>query len=189
MNQMRVATGGLLAAAPDMLDENFMHTVVLMTTHNDEGAHGLVMNRPTALTIDKLMPDHPVLSKLKSVVYAGGPVGLDTLQLVHRAPHRVPESVELAAGVWIGGDLEAVARWMAEAPDEAERDLRIVLGHSGWGAGQLEGELSQGAWLPAAPDAAAIFDGEPIVIWRRVLRSLGDHASGLSDLPPDVSWN
>jgi putative transcriptional regulator len=78
---------------------------------------------------------------------------------------------------------------MVEAPEEAERDLRIVLGHSGWSAGQLEGELSQGAWLPVAPDAGAIFDGEPIVIWRRVLRSLGDHASGLSDLPPDVSWN
>jgi len=189
MNQMRVATGGLLAAAPDMLDENFMHTVVLMTAHGDEGAHGLVMNRPTPLTIDKLMPSHPILSRLSFPVHAGGPVGLDILQLVHRAPHRVPGSVELAAGVWLGGDLDAVARWMEECPEEAARDLRVVLGHSGWSAGQLEGELAQGAWLPAKPDPEALFGGEPIVIWRRVLRSLGDHASGLSDMPPDVSWN
>ena len=100
-------------------------------------------------------------------------------------PHVAPKMTEHLAG----GDLDALARYIEREPLEAQQHVRMLLGYSGWGAQQLESELASGAWLPAAlqPDWPFQTDGQGL--WRRVLRSLGEHAQGLEDLPPDVSWN
>lgn len=181
--------GSVVAAAPDMRDPNFMHAVVLMCQHTSEGAYGLVINRPATLTVNLLLPDHPVLSNEKIQVFTGGPVGLDTLQFLHCVPEAIPGGLDLGRGVWLGGELEGLASYIAERGVDAEKHLRLIVGYSGWGAGQLEGELASGAWIPAPLDRAWIFETDPEVMWRRVLRSLGRHAAGLEDLPPDVSWN
>jgi len=184
-----VEPGSLLVAAPDMLDPNFMHAVVLVVQHSEEGAYGLVINRPAAITLNVLLSDHPILSRQRFPVHAGGPVGLDTLQFVHRLPDQVPGGAELVPGLILGGDLEALARTIERDPARAQENVRMLLGYSGWGARQLESELASGAWVPAPlqPDWAFMPDGQ--LVWRRVLRSLGRHAQGLEDLPPDVSWN
>ena len=184
-----VESGSLLAAAPDMLDPNFMHMVVLVVQHSSEGAYGLIINRPATLTVDLLLADHPILSRQRFPVHAGGPVGLDTLQFLHRVPEEVPGGVELAPGLMLGGDLDALARYIERDPPGAERHVRLLLGYSGWSARQLEGELAQGAWVPAPLDLDWVFQSDSQAVWRRVLRSLGGHAQGLEDLPPDVSWN
>ncbi len=181
--------GTVIAAAPDMRDPNFMHAVVLMCQHTREGAYGLVINRPATLTVDLLLPDHPLLSSEKVRVYTGGPVGLDTLQFLHCAPESIPGGFELGRGLWLGGELDNLATYVAGDGERAERHVRLILGYSGWGAGQLEGELASGAWIPAPLDRAWIFETDPEVVWRRVLRSLGRDAAGLEDMPPDVSWN
>jgi putative transcriptional regulator len=186
---LRVETGSCLAAAPDMRDENFMHTVVLMCAHTDEGAHGLVINRPAMIQIRALLPDHPVLKTQSFPVHQGGPVGLDTLHILHRVPELVPGGQELGEGVYFGGDLEAASFLVASDPLRALANLRFVLGYSGWGARQLEGELGIGAWLPTRLDPDWVFQDEPQVAWRKALRTLGRDAAGLEDLPPDVSWN
>lgn len=181
--------GTVIAAAPDMRDPNFMHSVVLMCQHTSEGAYGLVINRPASLTVDLLMPDHPVLSNEKIRVYTGGPVGLDTLQFLHCAPESIPGGVDLGHGLWLGGELDGLASYVSQNIERAERHVRLILGYSGWGAGQLEAELATGSWIPAALDRTWIFATDPEIVWRRVLRSLGPGAAGLEDLPPDVSWN
>ena len=184
-----VEPGSLIVAAPDMLDPNFMHTVVLVVQHSPEGAYGLVINRPATITLNVLLSDHPILGKQRFPVHAGGPVGLDTLQFVHRVPEAVPGGVELAPGLHLGGDLDALARYIEREPLEAQQHVRMLLGYSGWGARQLEGELGAGAWVPAALQADWVFDTDGQLVWRKVLRSLGRLAQGLEDLPPDVSWN
>lgn len=181
--------GTLLAAAPDMLDPNFMHAVVLMCRHSEQGAFGLVVNRPSAVTVDVLLPDHPVLGKRRFPVHTGGPVGLDTLQFLHRAGDRIPGGIEIANGLWLGGEIEHLARCIADDEDRALGRVRLIVGYSGWGAGQLESELATGSWLPAALDVDGVFERDPQVLWRNVLRSLGNEGAGLEDLPPDVSWN
>lgn len=184
-----VEAGSVLASAPDMLDPNFMHTVVLIVQHSSDGAYGLVINRPATITLDVLLSDHPILSRQRFPVFSGGPVGLDTLQFLHCAPEQVPGGVELAPGLYLGGDLEALARYIAADFDEAARHVRMLLGYSGWSAKQLEAELAQGAWVPAALQPEWVFQPDGAAVWRRVLRSLGQHTRGLEDLPPDVSWN
>jgi putative transcriptional regulator len=189
MSELRTEPGTVIAATPDMLDPNFMHAVVLMIQHTEQGAYGLVINRPASLTVDVLMPDHPLLGNEKFPIFTGGPVGLDTLQFVHRAGAEVPGGLDLGDGLYLGGELDALAQFIARSGERASESVRLIVGYSGWGAGQLEHELSSGAWLPAALDPSWIFHADPHATWRRVLRSLGREAAGLEDLPPDVSWN
>jgi putative transcriptional regulator len=189
MERLVTEPGSLLAAAPDMLDPNFMHTVVLMCRHAEDGAYGLVINRPASVTLDVLAPTHPVLKTQRFPIFAGGPVGLDTLQFVHRAEKRIPGGVELSEGLFLGGDIDALATFLSKEKSRARAKVRLLVGYSGWGAGQLETELASGSWLPAPVKNDWIFGGDSQATWRNVLRSLGKEASGWVDLPPDPSWN
>lgn len=186
---LRVEPGTLLLSAPSLLDPNFMHTVVLMVQHDDDGAFGLVVNRPTDATLGDLLPEHPALRDATAVVHGGGPVGLDSLQVLHRAPEALHGGVSVAPGVYLGADLADVAALLASGARAAD-SVRFVLGYSGWGAGQLDLELQTGSWVPRPLDAALVFsEGTPEAIWRRALRGLGDSGAGLASQPPDPTWN
>jgi len=184
-----VAQGTLLAAGPELLDPNFMHAVVLIGEHTDQGAYGLVVNRRSAHTTRDVLSDELALGRLPIPIWIGGPVALDTLQILHRVPERLSGGVEVSDGVWIGADLERLGAYAEQAPEEFERNVRLFLGYSGWGAGQLESELVEGTWLPAPGDAERIFNDRPEALWRRVVRSLGQAAEGLDEQPPDPTWN
>jgi len=189
-NMLRAAPGTFLAASPDMLDPNFMHSVVLMCQHDAEGAFGLVINQPAPVTVDDLLPEHPLLGKLAFPVFLGGPVGRDTLQFVHRVLDRISGGLPQTDGLWMGGQLEDLAQVISEDADEMADRVRLLVGYSGWGEGQLDGELRIGSWVPAPLDPGLVFEGqEPERTWRKTLRSLGEGGAGLSQLPPDVSWN
>jgi putative transcriptional regulator len=184
-----VAPGTLLASGPDLMDPNFMHTVVLVCQHTREGAYGLVVNRLSGSTTDDVLAEHPVFGRARFPVWIGGPVGLDTLQILHCIPDEVPQSFELAEGVWIGGDLDRLADFLSREPDRARRSVRMFRGYAGWGEGQLEAELASGSWLPAPGEAARVFHHSPDRLWRDVVRSLGEAAEGLDEQPPDPHWN
>jgi len=186
---LRVEGGTLLAAWPDMLDPNFMHSVVLVCQHSDEGAYGLVTNRSTELTMGELVPEHELLKDSDFPVHLGGPVDHSTLQFLHTVPDLVPGGLEIEGALRLGGDLDSLARFLAAEPARARGSVRVFLGYSGWGAGQLESELDQGSWLWAPPSLDAVFgpDGEPT--WRSVVRASGKVGRDLENQPPDVSWN
>jgi putative transcriptional regulator len=188
-SELFVAPGTLLAASPDMLDPNFMHSVVLMCQHSTQGAYGLVVNRPSGHRTAKVLADHPLWSRTDAELYFGGPVSMNQLQLLHSSDQRVPGGMPVLPDVFLGGDLDTAARWWLEVPREARASLRLVVGYSGWGAGQLEAELERGSWIPAAGESKLIFRDDHKSIWRAVLRSLGGEAEGLEDLPPDPHWN
>ena len=187
--ELRVEAGTLLASFPDMLDPNFMHTVVLVCQHSDQGAYGVVTNRRTKFVVRELLPDHPELKSSSFPVFLGGPVDHTTLQFVHVVPKEIPGGLSIDGKIWLGGDLDALGRFVSAHPRLALRKLRLFLGYSGWSAGQLETELGTGSWLPAPPALDAIF-GEPgETTWRRVVRSIGREGNELESQPPDVSWN
>jgi putative transcriptional regulator len=186
--RLRTAPGSFLAAAPDLRDPNFMHAVVLIGEHGDEGAYGLIVNRAAPVTLDVLLPEHPVLGSIPFPIFTGGPVGLDTLQFVHRAGDEGVGGLPLADGLFLGGDLEALATFVAADRERALHSVRLFVGYSGWGAGQLDDELASGSWLPAPGAPELVFGEDEVATWRRVVRSIGG-ARGMADLPPDVSWN
>jgi len=191
--ELRVEPGTLLAAHPDLLDPNFMHSVILICQHSDQGAYGVVTNRPTQLSVGQLLPDHPTLGRSSFPVYLGGPVDHTTLQFLHVVPEAIPGGLSIDGRLWLGGELDALGEYLGSLPESGAgtpaSKVRLFLGYSGWGAGQLEGELKSGSWLPAPPALEAIFDARGESSWRRVVRSIGPEGSGLEHQPPDVSWN
>ena len=180
-----VESGSLLLAMPGMLDPNFMHTVVLLVDHTPQGAFGLVLNRQLRADLGGLMPER---TNSPFPVYGGGPVEGQTLQFIHRLPQLIPDGTLLGQGLYLGGSFEAMLQ--AVEKQGAEQDLRVFLGSSGWGGGQLEIELQTGSWRLAPPDATSVFkSGSAEIVWRGILSGLDAEGEQLSRLPPDVRWN
>ncbi|MCC6409942.1 MAG: YqgE/AlgH family protein [Planctomycetes bacterium] len=180
--------GTLLAATPEMLDPNFMHAVVLVCQHANEGAYGLVLNRRSEYTTRTLLSEHPTLGRYDHPIYVGGPVQLNSMQILHRAPDHIDGGVELVPGLWIGGELDHVARFIAEQEATEDR-VRLLVGYAGWGAGQLDAELAGGSWVPAPCAPEDVFRRDPENLWRDVLRTIRGELEGLENEPPAPEWN
>ena len=192
MSELRAGAGTMLLSAPALLDPNFMHTVVLMCQHDDDGAFGLVVNRTTEARVGDLFPDHQELKDLGLKVREGGPVARDTLQLIHRFSEELAGptgGLDVGDGIRIGADLESLVR-RPGAAGALEDHAHFVVGYAGWGAGQLDMEISTGSWLPLPTAADLVFaDGAAEEVWRAAIRRLGGGGASLAHLPPDPTWN
>ncbi len=178
--------GTFLVASPRLLDPNFMHSVVLLVDHSDEGSYGVIVNRPGDLTVADLGGEVPLLQGRSDPVWFGGPVGVDRLQVLHGLGDTVPGSLPVLPGVQLGGDPDVLRRAMAA---DAQSRAKFIVGYSGWGARQLDGELREGSWVVCPATEGFVFDPSPETLWRRVLRARGGPIASLADIPPDPSWN
>src|ERR687895_2494007 len=177
--------GKLLLASPTLLDPNFVRTVVLIAEHTDEGAMGLVLNRPAASTVIEAVPDLAWLAGSDERVYVGGPVA-ETAVIVLAEFDR-PD----VAGALVEGDLGFIGA-DADEPEQldgAVRRARVFAGHAGWGPGQLEDELAEDAWIVEPPRREEVFTEDPEDLWAAVLRRNGRRYALLSTMPPDPSLN
>jgi putative transcriptional regulator len=177
--------GKLLLASPVLQDPNFVRTVVLIAEHTEDGAMGLVLNRPAGSTVGEAVPDLAWLAGDLEPVYVGGPVA-ETAVIVLAEFDR-PE----LAGALVDTDLGFIG---AEADDPAHlgdaiRRARVFAGHAGWGPGQLEGELAEEAWIIEPPKRDEIFTEDPAELWAAVLRRKGHRYALLATMPPDPSLN
>jgi putative transcriptional regulator len=173
--------GQLLIATAGLLDPNFHRTVVLVAEHSDEGAMGLVLNRPAEVAVADAAPQLEGLVGPGEPVFVGGPV--ESQAVVVLAEFDEPE--EAAALV-----LADVGFMPAETEVEpATRRARVFAGYAGWSPGQLEAELAEAAWIlePARPEDVFAAPGEDV--WSDVLRRKGGQFAVLSLMPPDPSLN
>lgn len=178
--------GSLLVAVPLLDEPNFHRTVIYMIEHNDDGALGLVINRPT--DEDELPGLDSWMYELSQpqVVFDGGPV--QTTTLIGLAAVTSADSTD--GFVAIDGGLGTVD--LGQLPSELAdglTSLRLFRGYAGWGPGQLEGELADGAWLVIAAEREDIFSAHPQGLWRNVLRRGGGRTALLADAPDDLSSN
>ncbi len=178
--------GQLLVAAPDLADPNFHRTVVLLLAHGDDGALGVVLNRPGGLPVTDPVPAWAPLAAPPAMVFVGGPVSPDVAVALGRVGDHVGGSatdliVDRVGVVDLNSDVDRV-----EADIET---IRIFGGHAGWGPGQLEAELAERAWfvLPAAPDDP--FCPDPGEQWREVLGRQTGPLRRLRHFPDDVRSN
>jgi putative transcriptional regulator len=177
--------GKLIIAAPTLLDPNFARSVVLIAEHTEEGAMGLVLNRPATTLVDEAVPDLAWLAEEEERVWVGGPVA-ETAVIVLAEWDR-PE----LAGALVEPDLGFVGS-DADQPDELDgaiRRARVFAGHAGWGPGQLEEELAEEAWIVEPPRREEIFTTDPDALWGTVLRRKGSRFALLATMPPDPSVN
>lgn len=184
---MRGLTGRLLVATPLLQDPNFTRTVVLMLDHNDDGAMGVVVNRPTEVDVETVLPGWQPYATEPGRLFQGGPVGQDSALGVVAVPGdgAEPEGVKRLVGSLGLVDLdtapEGVARGVA--------GLRIFAGYAGWGAGQLEAEIAEGSWYVVDAEARDAFSDAPARLWRDVLRRQRGELAFLSTYPEDPSHN
>jgi len=176
--------GQLLVAAPTLLDPNFMRTVVLIAEHGDDGAMGIVLNRPGELEVADAAPVLTDLVEPGAMVHVGGPVQPTGVVIVgqwndpERAAVRVFDDVGFVAG---DPDFD-------ELPTELRR-ARVFAGLAGWSPGQLEAEIEREDWIlePATDDN--VFSDDPEGLWSSVLERKGGSFALLARMPRDPSLN
>lgn len=179
-------TGKLLIAEPMLGDPNFDRTVVLMIEHSTEGALGVVLNRPTDLEVGVVLAEWADLAATPSVLYLGGPVEQSAVIALGRS-HGADGPPGWSPVVGDVGTIDLHREPAELSPVVA--GIRFFAGYSGWGPGQLDGELAQGAWLVVDALADDVFAPDPETMWRSVLRRQGGRVSRLADFPVHPSLN
>lgn len=165
---------GLLLAMPQLHDPNFSRAVVLMIEHSAHGAFGLKINSPSPIPASELLESLQMRWRGddNAVVWEGGPVSPSTGWVLHEPVQLARPglgTIEITSEILLSTSPDRLRAIASEPP----RQIRLLLGYSGWAAGQLEDEISHGAWLHVAADPALVFDTPARDMWERGLRSLG----------------
>jgi putative transcriptional regulator len=199
-----VRAGRLLVANPLLPDPNFDRTVVLLLAYGEEGALGLVLNRPSDMLVAAPLPMWEELAAKPPVIFVGGPVQHQAVICLARTSGQTPASPASPASE-ANEDDPLSEGFRAVIPDvgtldldldsdlqplrDAYRHVRVFAGYAGWAAGQLEGEIAAGAWwaVDALPDDP--FSDDPETLWKRVLRRQGGSLALVASYPRDPMMN
>ncbi len=166
-------TGQLLVATPILPDPRFMRTVIYMVRHDEAGAMGLVLNRPMsevplARLLDQLrIESEGVTGNIR--LHYGGPVQRERGLVLHTADYRGKSTEPITDGVSLTWEPEI---FRAIAAGAGPRRRLLVLGYSGWGAGQLESEMRAGHWVAVPADEELLFDDDYDGKWSRAMARL-----------------
>lgn len=171
-------------ATPVLEDPNFARTVVLLIDHDDEGALGVVLNRPGDVDVAEVLPGWQDLAAHPEVVFGGGPVQPDAI--VGLAAARTDPAGESWEPIVDHVRLVDLTGDPALAAAEVAR-VRIFAGYAGWGPGQLEAELAEDAWVVVAAEGADPFTDDPEQLWSAVLRRQSGELKLLSTFP-EAPW-
>jgi putative transcriptional regulator len=181
---MESLTGQLLVASPSLVDPNFRRTVVLVGEHGEEGAMGLILNRPSPVTVNDAVPPLAELVEPVDLVHIGGPVQQQAIVVLaefddsSRAAVMVVGAIGFLPGeIEDAGDLGGLGR------------VRVFAGYAGWGPGQLEQELQDDSWIVVPAEPEDVFDENPDGLWSAVLRRRGGPYAVLAQMPPDPRVN
>jgi putative transcriptional regulator len=163
-----------LIAMPMLADTNFSHTVTYLCQHNEEGALGIVINRPAGLTLEMIFGQMDIETQSEEIantpVYAGGPVQQQRGFIIHTGPGTWEATVPVSDETYLTSSrdiLEAIAA--GEGPEH----YLVALGYAGWGEGQLEKEIADNTWLNTDYDHKILFDIAPKQRWIAAASKLG----------------
>jgi putative transcriptional regulator len=180
----RSLAGQLLLAAPSLLDPNFARTVVLIGMHSEDGAMGVVLNRPSVVTVGEAVPQLQEVLGASEPLYVGGPVQPNSVVFLAEFLEPTLAGMLVLGRIGFpapGADIEQLA--------DATARRRVFAGHAGWGEGQLDAEVASGDWIahPAQPED--VFTEGPEELWSGVLTRKGGSYALLARMPVDPSVN
>lgn len=179
-------SGNLLAAVPELRDPNFFRSVVLVFQHDQEGAAGLVLNRPLTVPLAGVAREALQLEgDFSGLLFWGGPVD-GPLMALHRS--LALAELQVAPGLYFSMQRHNLQTLL----ERREHEFRIFAGYAGWGAGQLEAELEAGGWLALPARSEQVF-GPPESLWQSVCEEFGRHIilppGQTGPQPPAAEWN
>jgi putative transcriptional regulator len=179
---MEFLQGKLLVSSPALIDPNFRKTVVLIAHHDEDGAMGLVLSRPSDVPAVVAVPLLEGLDGADDPVFVGGPVQPEAFMVLADFDDVTQAAAPIIAGL---GFMPADA----DPEQLAIRRLRLFAGYSGWSGGQLEAELEESSWIvvDALPEDA--FADDPDELWRTVLHRKGSPFELMQNMPFDPNLN
>jgi putative transcriptional regulator len=178
--------GRLLLSEPFMLDPNFKRSVIVLTEYGDEGAMGFVLNHESEYLLGDIVPE---MQYSEMPVFIGGPVGNDTLHFIHCVPDKIDGGIELAEGVFWGGDFESIKDLMSNY-QLSDKEIKFFVGYSGWTPGQLDAEIGDGAWIVTDKyDPRMLFNHEDQNLWKEVVKGLGQRYAHIANFPENPMMN
>jgi putative transcriptional regulator len=177
----RSLAGSLLVAHPNMLDPNFRRAVLFISVHDPEdGALGVILNRPLDKQVGDLVNEEPPAGLANVPVFLGGPVGRNQLMFAAFQWEK-GEGLKLNHSV----NLLQAGELLSDDPSS----VRAFVGYAGWGAGQLEAEMKQNAWLVQKPTRSTLKAERLPKLWFDIMRGLGPWYKMLAAAPDDPSLN
>lgn len=166
--QAAPAAGDFLVAARQQQGD-FSRSVVLLLDYGPNGAFGLIVNRPTTLSLAKLLPDVGALQGRDDSLYVGGPVAIDHLILLIRAKSAPPGAVHVMDDIYVSGSVKTLRAIAGDGAPSAS--FRGYAGYAGWGPGQLDREIANGDWFVRPADPEAVFTQDPAGLWEKLVGS------------------
>jgi putative transcriptional regulator len=181
---MASLAGQLLIASPALLDPNFARAVVAIANHDDDGALGVVLNRPSDTEVTEAVPDLAELVDDGEVVHVGGPVQPASIVVLAEFDDPTDAAYLVTGRVGLVSDRTGIERL-----GDVTARRRVYAGYAGWGPGQLEAELEREDWILEDATSADLFAEDPLELWQQVLDRKGGQFRLLARMPLDPSTN
>jgi putative transcriptional regulator len=159
--------GVFLFAAPGLNDPNFFHAVVFLIDYGPEGAMGVILNRPTGIALEKVLPDLEGVERMKKPLFFGGPVHANVVLALLKSDRPLEGAEKVVDRVYFTMNRKTLLS--AVQGLDPDRSIRIYSGYSGWAPGQLEFEFERGDWVVTDADWKAVFSDEPDEVWPALL--------------------
>jgi putative transcriptional regulator len=163
--------GGIfLVAGKSLLDPNFARSVIFITAHDQSGSIGLIVNRPTPVTVASALPSIAALQNREDPIRLGGPVQVQSIRLLVRSQAEIENGTKLIEEVYYVSSIAALDHLLDGS--NQPRPINFYAGYAGWGPGQLAAEFRRGDWHLIEADAATIFDTDPDRVWHDLIQFL-----------------
>ena len=176
--------GNILVAEPFSNDEYFKRSVVLLTHNNEEGAFGFILNKHVEIPFKDIIGED---LNFDTNIAIGGPVSIDRIDFLHTLGNKIPNSKKIIDNIYWGGNFNVLIE-LIKANLVKKNDVRIFIGYSGWGKGQLNSEIKNNYWIVANSDSKTIMQTDQNY-WQSTLKRLGSNYKAWLNLPEDPSFN
>ncbi len=160
--------GVFLVAKPELIDLNFIHTVILLISHGKDGALGLIINRPTEITIQQVIPDIKEPKNAVPNIYFGGPVNRNNLFVLFTSDKKLEGALNPLGKVYFSGSKDVILSLLQK--EDKKNKARIYAGYAGWLPNQLEFEIKRGSWIIAEASEEMLFSDFPKNIWPSIFK-------------------
>ncbi len=178
-SKIKPAKGIVLIAEPFLKDSYFKRAVVLITDHGEKGSMGFMLNKTIEMKLNDAIPDFP---EYEGSLYLGGPVSTDQLFFIHTYGNEIPDSIEVAEGLWWGGDL-------IEKDEVDIKNIRFFVGYAGWDPEQLNKEIKEKSWILTKQKVSTILNSDTLNLWPNILKDMGGEYTLMAYFPEDPSLN
>ena len=181
----KIKAGNVLIAEPSIIgDVSFQRSVVMVANHDEKGSIGFIMNKPLIHTLSDIVPS--ITEEFR--IFNGGPVEQDNLYFIHNVPDLVPNSVEIAQGIYWGGDFDVVVELISKKIISQD-NVKFFLGYSGWSKNQLKVEMESNAWVARDNNLNKIISQPAMYYWRNDIEALGGEYLLWVNAPENPSYN